>query len=70
MQKYYIITYGCQMNVHESEKIAGMLVELGYESVDTPENADLIVFGVDEVGEAETVPMLLTQERKSDLVNG
>ena len=44
MQKYHIITYGCQMNVHESEKIAGMLVELGYESVDAPELADLIVF--------------------------
>ena len=32
------------MNVHESEKIAGMLVEIGYESVSEPDLADLIVF--------------------------
>ena len=32
------------MNVHESEKIAGMLVELGYDAVSSPEEADLIVF--------------------------
>lgn len=45
MQKfYYIITYGCQMNVHESEKIAGMLTELNYVSCDSIENADVIVF--------------------------
>ncbi|MBO4472559.1 MAG: tRNA (N6-isopentenyl adenosine(37)-C2)-methylthiotransferase MiaB [Clostridia bacterium] len=44
MYKYHIVTYGCQMNVHESEKIAGMLVELGYHAVSSPEEADLIVF--------------------------
>ena len=32
------------MNVHESEKIAGVFVELGYESTDAVENADLILF--------------------------
>ncbi|MCD8373048.1 MAG: tRNA (N6-isopentenyl adenosine(37)-C2)-methylthiotransferase MiaB [Clostridia bacterium] len=41
---YHIITYGCQMNVHDSEKIAGMLSELGYESTDVIEDADIIVF--------------------------
>ncbi len=45
MQKYYhIITYGCQMNVHESEKIAGILEELNYESVDDISKADIAVF--------------------------
>jgi tRNA-2-methylthio-N6-dimethylallyladenosine synthase len=29
--KYHIVTYGCQMNVHDSEKLAGMLQEMGYE---------------------------------------
>ena len=29
-KKYHIVTYGCQMNVHESEKIAGILAKLGY----------------------------------------
>lgn len=42
--KYYIKTYGCQMNVHESEKLAGMLMSLGYTETDKMENADLIVF--------------------------
>lgn len=45
MTKYYKInTYGCQMNVHESEKIAGILEKMGY--VDCPDdcNADVIVF--------------------------
>ena len=44
MKKYLIHTYGCQMNVHESEKIAGILHELGYESCDEIESADIVVF--------------------------
>ena len=42
---YYIKTFGCQMNVHESEKLAGMLNSLGYNtSVEEPKNADVIIF--------------------------
>lgn len=41
---YHITTYGCQMNVHESEKIAGILSELGYESCENIEDADIAVF--------------------------
>lgn len=41
---YHIVTYGCQMNVHESEKIAGILSGMGYESCDFPEQADIVVF--------------------------
>lgn len=45
MQKnFHIITYGCQMNVHESEKIAGMLTELGYTQCDDISSADVVVF--------------------------
>ncbi len=45
MQKFYhIVTYGCQMNVHESEKIAGILRELGYEYCEEAENSDIVVF--------------------------
>ena len=43
-EKYFIVTYGCQMNVHESEKIAGILRRIGYESAQTKEEADIIVF--------------------------
>lgn len=41
---YYIKTFGCQMNVHESEKLAGMLVSLGYEKTEDMSKADVIVF--------------------------
>ncbi len=43
-EKYHIVTYGCQMNVHESEKIAGILRRLGYEDAPRLEDADIIVF--------------------------
>ena len=43
-EKYHIVTYGCQMNVHESEKIAGILRELGYTQATGTEDADIIVF--------------------------
>lgn len=42
--RYKIVTYGCQMNVHESEKIAGILSQYGYFSTDAIEDADIIVF--------------------------
>ncbi len=41
---YHIVTYGCQMNVHESEKIAGLLRGAGYEQESAIEDADIIVF--------------------------
>lgn len=45
MQKrYHIVTYGCQMNVHESEKIAGILQGMGYTESASKEEADIIVF--------------------------
>lgn len=42
--KYHIVTYGCQMNVHESEKIAGILSQKGYTAASGMEEADIIVF--------------------------
>ena len=43
-KKYAIITYGCQMNLHESEKLAGILTSKGYSNTDNLEDADVIVF--------------------------
>ncbi len=43
-RKYFITTYGCQMNLHESEKIAGMLESEGYEKAESQSEADIIVF--------------------------
>ena len=42
--KYHIVTYGCQMNVHESEKMAGILHNLGYTETQEKEDADIILF--------------------------
>ncbi len=44
MKKFHIVTYGCQMNVHESEKLSGMLLNLGLVETDNVLNADVIVF--------------------------
>ncbi len=43
-KKYIVITYGCQMNIHESEKLCGMLEELGYKKTEDRNDADVIVF--------------------------
>lgn len=43
-KKYCVVTYGCQMNLHESEKISGILSGMGMSAVNAPENADVVVF--------------------------
>lgn len=42
-EAYYIETYGCQMNEHDSEKMARLLEDEGLIAVDSPERADVIV---------------------------
>ena len=42
-RKFYIRTYGCQMNVHDTEVIAGIFTALGYEHTDTTDDADVIL---------------------------
>lgn len=41
---YNILTYGCQMNEHDSEKISGMLSSIGYEETYDDNSADLVIF--------------------------
>jgi tRNA-2-methylthio-N6-dimethylallyladenosine synthase len=41
---FYLETFGCQMNVHDSEKVIGTLVHEGYQQVETVEQADLILY--------------------------
>ena len=48
---YYIQTFGCQMNEHDSEKLAGMLEEKGYLPSEERENADVIVVNTCSVRE-------------------
>ena len=42
--KYFINTFGCQMNAHDSEKLAGMLESMGYEECESEKEADLVIF--------------------------
>jgi tRNA-2-methylthio-N6-dimethylallyladenosine synthase len=41
---FYIETFGCQMNVHDSEKVIGTLVQQGYQQVQTVEEAGLVFY--------------------------
>jgi tRNA-2-methylthio-N6-dimethylallyladenosine synthase len=41
---FYLETFGCQMNVHDSEKVVGTLVQQGYRQVEAVEQADLILY--------------------------
>ena len=42
-QKYFLRTYGCQMNVHDGEEIAARLETLGFEATETLEEADIVI---------------------------
>ncbi len=44
MKTFYIETFGCQMNAHDSEKVVGTLVEKGYQQVEDVEGAELVLY--------------------------
>lgn len=74
VKKYYIKTFGCQMNVYDSQRIAAILKNLGYKEAPTPKAADLIIFNTCHIREkaAEKVFSdlgrinLIKQERAED----
>lgn len=43
-KKAHVITYGCQQNENDSERIRGILLDMGYTTIDTNDDADLIIF--------------------------
>lgn len=43
-KRFYLATFGCQMNEHDSEKLAGMLGEMGYSECEDMDESDLIIF--------------------------
>ena len=49
--KYFIETYGCQMNVHDSERMAGLLESSGYEAAVSEGDADVVVINTCSVRE-------------------
>ncbi len=65
-KKLFIKTYGCQMNVYDSERMADVLAPVGYAAVDTPDEADLVVLNTCHIREkaAEKVYSELGRIRK------
>jgi tRNA-2-methylthio-N6-dimethylallyladenosine synthase len=51
-QRFHVTTFGCQMNVHDSERMRGMLASLGYEEADSREDADVILFNTCSIRES------------------
>ncbi len=50
-QTYYLRSFGCQMNEHDSERIAGLLQEMGLVATPSPEEADLLVYNTCSIRE-------------------
>src|SRR5829696_4532481 len=51
-KSFHVTTFGCQMNVHDSERMQGMLESLGYERAESRERADLILFNTCSIRES------------------
>ncbi len=71
-KKLFIKTYGCQMNVYDSERMADVLAPIGYAAVDTPDEADLVVLNTCHIREkaAEKVYSELGRIRKMKEAKG
>jgi tRNA-2-methylthio-N6-dimethylallyladenosine synthase len=52
MPSYHVTTFGCQMNVHDSERMQGMLESLGYERAASRSEADVILFNTCSIRES------------------
>ena len=50
-KSFYIETFGCQMNVHDSEKVAGVLLGRGYRPAQNPAQADLLLYNTCSIRE-------------------
>ncbi|MEX2107311.1 MAG: tRNA (N6-isopentenyl adenosine(37)-C2)-methylthiotransferase MiaB [Solirubrobacterales bacterium] len=52
MGTYHVTTFGCQMNVHDSERMQGMLESLGYRQAESRDEADVILFNTCSIRES------------------
>ena len=52
---YEVRTFGCQMNVHDSERLSGMLEDAGYIAVPEGDTPDLVVFNTCAVRELSLI---------------
>ena len=77
---YFIRTFGCQMNEHDSERAAGVLETMGYRAAPTPEAADLVLFNTCAIREnadnklygqlSHLKPLKLADPNKTVVVGG
>jgi len=51
MKKLHIKTYGCQMNVYDSDRMQDLMENIGYETVDSPEGADMVIINTCHIRE-------------------
>ncbi len=68
---FYIETFGCQMNVHDSEKVIGTLLSQGYTQVETPRDAELVLYNTCSIRDkAEQKVFNRLQQFKREAGNG
>lgn len=66
-KKLFIKTWGCQMNVYDSQKMADVLAPLGYDQVDEPDGADLLVLNTCHIREKATEKVFSDLGRLRDI---
>jgi tRNA-2-methylthio-N6-dimethylallyladenosine synthase len=62
-KRYHVTSFGCQMNAHDSERIKGMLEELGLGEAATADEADVVVFNTCTIREKPDTKLAATSER-------
>ena len=73
MKKFYIETFGCQMNAHDSEKVIVTLTGEGYSQVPTPDEADLVLYNtcsIRDKAEQKVYARLQDFKKRKDKVVG
>jgi tRNA-2-methylthio-N6-dimethylallyladenosine synthase len=71
MPTFFLETFGCQMNVHDSEKVAGTLISQGYQQVEDPQAADLVLYNTCSIRDkAEQKVFSRLGQYKKDLGEG
>jgi tRNA-2-methylthio-N6-dimethylallyladenosine synthase len=69
-KRFFIETFGCQMNVNDSERVAGLLAARGYEAAGSPESADVIFINTCAVREKASEKLYSSLGRMSRLKDG
>ena len=69
-KRYLVLTYGCQMNEHDSETIAGILEEMGYTATDEESEADIILLNTCAIRENAESRLYLGIHWRFDLEAG